>query len=469
MRLCVSGLLLVSCAQETTSWKPPNIVLISIDTLRADRLSIYGYPRETSPRITELAAQSAVFDRAYTQAPHTLAAHASLMTGQYPGRHGVLEQGNSLAPEEVTLAEMLSEQGYRSLAFVNALYLAPEFRMNEGFAVYDYANDVSVARNGEETNTAILEHLRDGSEQPLFLFAHYFDAHSDWEHPYEAPPAYLERFAGPPPPGYRPARQPGFGSREMLQLNRSREEQLTDAEVAHIGRLYDAGVAYTDAQVGALLDSLEEIGLLSNSIVILTSDHGEEFMDHGELLHGQIYEELVRIPMLVSVPEMRGSAAPACRRQDPQAANDAGRARRVSGLIQLADVLPTIAECLGIEAPLRSQGQSFLGLLAGGESERRHAYFEAPTARQEGILRDPWKLIEADGRGPRLYDLSQDPQEQHDLSSQRPEVVAELASELARYREENARTRSPRGEFAVPPDVQRALEALGYAPSTEPR
>ena len=446
--------------EPVSEWRQPNIVLISVDTLRADRLPIYGHESPTAPRVSELAAESAIFDRAYTHTPHTLAAHTSLMTGLYPGRHGVFFRGNTLATSEATLAEILSAHGYRSLAVVNALYLAPQFRVDRGFEIYDYAHDVHVGRNAEGTNEKILELLAEPSDRPFFLFAHYFDAHSDWEEPYEAPAAYVEKFAGAPPEGYRLGRGRGFASRQMLALNR-RGRRLDDSEREYLARLYDAGVAYTDDRVGALLDALRSSGQLEHTIILLTSDHGEEFQDHGELLHAQVYEELVRVPLLVSMPEMRGSPHRACRpRPDLPGPPRAGR---VDAVVQLADVFATLTDCLGLETPARVQGISFLGALSGGPGTRRWAYFESPHARQRAVLQDHWKLVEFHDRPPRLFDLSRDPGEGRDLSADQPERMRELSRELARYGQENSRTRSKGEDFEVPLDVEQALEALGYA------
>ena len=463
-RFGASGLLLaaalgLACGEPAAEWRAPNIVLISIDTLRADRLARIGPAGSTTPRIDQLASQSVVFERAYTQAPHTLAAHTSLLTGLYPGRHGVLFRGDSLATQERTLAELLTAHGYRSIAVVNALYLSPEFRIDRGFEVYDYANDLLEGRNAEQSNRRILRELQQDSDRPFFLFAHYFDAHSDTRSPYEAPQEFVDRHAGPPPSDYRLERGRPFGSRQMLALNQ-RGGQLSASERQYLMKLYDAGVAYTDHQIGELLDALDTNALLEHSIVILTSDHGEEFQEHGELLHAQIFEEGVRIPLLVSLPEMRGSTIASCQRGADAPAPAAGR---VEGLAQLVDVFATLVECLGIEAPERLQGQSFLDMLSGGTGAREWAYFESSRARQRGILREGWKLVEFHDRPARLFDLSADPDERSDVAGQHPDIVDRLGTELARYADENDRTRSQGEGFTVPLEVERALEALGYS------
>jgi arylsulfatase A-like enzyme len=246
----------------------------------------------------------------------------------------------------------------------------------------------------------------------------------------------------------------------MQALNRS-GRQLSPSERAYLAQLYDAGVAYTDHQVGALLDALQRSGKLQRTIVILISDHGEEFQDHGELLHEQVYEELVRIPLLVSMPEMRGASGPTCRPR-PKAPGPP-RAGRVADVVQLVDVFTTITDCLGIDPPERVQGTSFLPPLSGGPGSREWAYFESPQGQQRGILRGHWKLVEFRDRPPKLFDLARDPRERIDMSAEHPERVGELARELARYLHQNRVSRSSGDAFEVPREIEKALEALGYA------
>src|SRR5690606_22206633 len=180
-----------------------------------------------------------------------------------------------------------------------------------------------------------------GSE-PYFLFVHYFDVHSDWDElPYDAPEPYRRTFAGDPPPGFRTGEGRARATRWLVEQNR-RGLDLRAEELAYLRGLYDAGIAYTDAQVGALLDGLAARGRLDRAIVVLTADHGEEFGEHGRLLHTQVYDESLRIPLLVSLPEMRGAAAPGCRPRPGAAPAAAGRS---DALVQLVDVFPTLAEC----------------------------------------------------------------------------------------------------------------------------
>lgn len=447
------------------AWRPPDLIVISVDTLRADHLPTYGYPRPTGPRIDELARRSMVFERAYTTAPHTLPSHVSLFTGLYPRRHGVLDVGDTLSPKIETLAGMLAGHGYQTAAFTNCYFLMPEFRADRGFAHHDFAHDIESPRDAETTNRAALSWVDDLGEAPFFLFVHYFDVHSDWDGlPYDAPDVYRQRFAGDPPQGFRTGDGTVSASRWLLQQN-LRGLDLSADELEYIRGLYDAGVAYTDAQLGALLDGLAARDRLEDAIVIVMSDHGEEFGDHGKMLHEQVYEELVRVPLLVSLPEMRDRPGPSCL---PREGSEAVAATGRSGaLVQLVDMLPTVAECLGLPAPAGIQGASFLATLQGEDGARSAAYLDTPSGSQSGILRDGWKLIESqDIRPRRLYHLDSDPQERHNVAADHPEEVERLAAELARHREGNETGRVVGESISVPDMVRKALEALGYLGET---
>jgi arylsulfatase len=447
-------------AEQVSPWRPPDVLLISLDTLRADYLMTYGYARETTPRLAQLAQQSIVFDRAYAPAPHTLPSHASLFTGLYPATHGLVARGTVLSAEIPTLAELLSRQGYQTAGFVNAYFLAPEFGFSRGFGHYDFAHDIDDFRDAEATNAAILSWIDDSREEPLFLFAHYFDPHSDWDHlPYDAPEPFSKRFVGDPPETFRAGNGKVWASRYLALLNRENLPVSAEA-LRHTSDLYDAGVAYTDDSVGALLDALESRGRLERTIIIVTSDHGEEFREHGKLLHTQVYEELMRVPLLVSLPEMRGHAAGSCRDRR----ESTGRPGRVHGLVQHVDFLPMLAECLGFPVPENVLGPSFLGALFGEATKREAVYFDTVDGSQQGILReDGWKLVESLRRGERrLYHLGEDPGEQRDRSNDHPELMTALASQLEAHVADAAASRIAADRIAVPEEVHQALEALGY-------
>jgi len=461
----VSGLGLLACSDPDAAepWRPSDVIFISLDTLRADHLRVYGYDRPISPHIDALAADAALFERAYTQASHTLIAHASVLTGLYPERHGADHQEGALAPGVVTLAEVLAGAGYQTGGFVNALWLTPRFNMERGFQTFDYEGTLDQQkRSAEETNRAIFEWVDRLGDAPYFLFAHYYDVHSDWERlPYDAPAEYLDRIAGPEPPGFEAGDGELWATRHLMRRI-ARRELFDEDDLRYVERLYDAGIAYTDAQVGRLLEGLRERGRLDRAIIVLTSDHGEEFQEHGRLIHTQVYEETVRVPLLVSMPEMRGSGSHGCRDHP-----EGFRASRIPQLVQHVDLLPTLTECLGVEGPDGLQGTSLLAALAGGDVSPAAAYFVSPAGfalgRQRGVVRGGWKLVELDEGGPRrLFHLAEDPEEQRDLSGLHPEKVAALARELDRHRGEHGEKRTASEKVELSGEERAALRALGY-------
>jgi arylsulfatase A-like enzyme len=245
-----------------------------------------------------------------------------------------------------------------------------------------------------------------------------------------------------------------------LALQNRKGSDLSAEELRYIEHLYDAGIAWTDSQIGALFAALAERGRLDRAIVVVTADHGEEFQEHGKLLHTQVYDEHLRVPLLISFPEMRGEHGPACR---PRPALPEATAGRTQALAQHVDLIATLTDCLGIDLPAGVQGHSLLPVFGGAASTRDAVYFDTPRGTQRGILRDGWKLIEAPASGrQRLYQLDGDPAERHDVSAREPERTRALAGELAAHGRENEAGRVEGENVAVPEEVHRALESLGY-------
>jgi arylsulfatase A-like enzyme len=450
---------LLSCAPPEAPFRP-NIVLISVDTLRADRLPTYGYPYGTAPQIARLAERSVVFDNAYTETVHTLAAHTSLLTGLYPDTHGVILSEHSLSETVPTLAEMLQTAGYRTGAFVNAGFLGPKYGLSRGFSEYNHLSDIKLrkkenqvrfGRNASETNALIRKWLIADPSRPFFLFAHYFDVHSDWlDLPYEAPPRFRKSFELPKPSGYRQ----GDGKRSAspyLQHMNENGLRYSRASLDYIGSLYDGGLAYMDSEIGKLLSDLEETGQLQNTLIVLLADHGEELGDHGKLLHDQVYEESVRIPLLLAFPE-----------SDPRTQQQFSP-RRIRSSVQITDVLPSIARYVGLDPPPGIQGESLLPLLADDTKDERPVYFRTRSGSQYGVRTGRWKWIEIRGSPDELYDLFKDPGETNNVAPQFPAEATQLKHMLKVWKERTAASRVTPGELRpIGPSLRRELEALGY-------
>ena len=314
-------------------------VLISFDALRADALGVYGAGRETSPFIDRLAERSTVFENAFTQIPSTLPSHLSMFTGLYPSEHGVFPPRDVLSERIPTLPELFRAAGYRTFGHSEGGYVQGGYGFARGF---DEWTDTPYGADGdvERTFGRGLESLaRLGDGERFFLFLHSYSVHD----PYEPPADLRARFwPGPPPAGAFEPTGPNFAAFNSHLLDTS------PAAIPYYRALYDAGVRYVDDVLGDLWAGLERLGLADDTVLIVTSDHGEEFLEHGRLVHTQAYPESLRIPLIVFHP---------------------GRpvGRRVETLAETIDFLPTLAELAGFAAPAGISGESLAPILAGGD------------------------------------------------------------------------------------------------------
>lgn len=444
VRTLASFALLASSACGAPETSQPNLLLIVVDTLRADHVSPYGYRADVTPRLSQLAEEGARVETAYSPTATTGPTHAGLFTGRFPRSVGVLRNAVSLADAHLTLAERLLAAGWGTAAIVSSFPLHRKFGFAQGFEAYDDAFDPKRAtvkhasfeghdvpegfdRRADETTDHALTWLakRKSAPGPFFLFVHYFDPHE----PYAAPMNYQRRFAA-------------------VQGATLREQAAA---------LYDAEVAFADAEIGRLLDGLSAIGLADDTLVVLTADHGEGLFSHGHLFHDvHLYEEAVRVPLF-----LRGAGIPA--------------GHVIAGPVSLLDLVPTLLEWLGVDASAETlPGASLVDALRGGAGparersvllERREFTSERvgtiPVKGEKlAVRRGPWKYIEAAAEERfELYDLSKDPTERKNVRSEEPIVAQELAAELQAWR-----AQTPRAEAAgsVSPEDRKRLEALGY-------
>lgn len=401
---------------------PMNVVLITLDTLRADHVGAYGATMVETPHLDRLASQGVVFEQAMTTAPLTLPAHSSIMTGQFPPVHGVRDNGGFfLGPEQVTMAEILSDRGYETGATVGAFVLDSKWGLDQGFGTYQDDFDLSgvkamslasVKRPGNEVVDLALAWMEGVSDQQFFAWLHLYDPHA----PYESPEPYRSRYRGHP---------------------------------------YRGAIAFTDAQVGRVFDFLDAHNLADNTIVIVVSDHGEGLGEHGEETHGFfVYETAMRVPLIVRAPA-RGI-----------------QPRRVSQPVRTVDILPTVLDLLGTSPPVPIEGVSLVPLMSGATREipldgygeamyplHHYGWSELTTLRS-----DRYKLIDAPR--PELYDLQNDPNELVNLFDDRRTVADAMLRELRerkRVMEEDA-PEAPQTED-VDPETRARLAALGYVGS----
>lgn len=451
----------------------PNVLLVTIDTLRVDHTSLGGYAQDTTPNLARLAERGAHFRAAYAPTASTGPTHASIFTGQYPLHHGVAKNGIALASEHRTLAERFSGAGYQTAAFVSSFVLDARFGWSQGFD--HYADDFDAQRasakleqwqghavsgfdaRADDTTDRVMRWLwgaRD-PERPFFAFVHYFDPHS----PYDPPRSIERRFELPdpatvPPTQRRRGRDAAFDYRMQV-------------------RRYDAEIAYVDAELGRLLDTLSSLGLADETLIVVTADHGEGLMDHGHMMHGvHIYDEQVRVPLVVAWPD----TVPA--------------GTTLSEPVSLVDLYATLVDLARLRSDARrgdaddESGRdpgaaiSFAPALTGVARldadrpvflQRRQydeSYVDGTYVNGEvfGLRMGPWKLVDRESEGCReLYHLGRDPGEHASLAEHEPERVAAMSGVLERWRARGASSGSPRSPVEIDEADREALRALGYA------
>jgi len=431
----------------------PNVFVILVDALRADHLGVYGHRRDTSPALDAFARDGIVFEQAITQSTFTKSSIASLFTGRAPFEHGVYWgdrrdtadrlTSDVLPDRELTLAEVLRSRDFLTAAWVQNSHLRPYMGFAQGFVSYrDQQGDV------DSINRRFLGWLRGPARlESIFAYLHYIDLHD----PYRPEPPY-DRLFGEPGPVYEGVDFAEWGA--YLEGVRTGRIQLSREDVGALELLYDGQIRYLDERIGRLLEELKRRGLYDRSLIVVTSDHGDAFMEHGFISHSAApYEELVHVPLLVKLPGGRHAG------------------RRVEEQVRLIDLFPTILDVLGVPIPRRVSGCSLTPLLTGGE--RRSSGVGAPCswavteiAEVEdgpptlGIRTGNLKYIVSPG-GEELYDLRDDPRELDPLPEPAaPEALAafrELAEEIAQLR-----TRSRAGEIRLDEKTIRELKALGY-------
>lgn len=450
-----------------------NIVLVTLDTVRADHLSVYGYSRQTTPFLEELGAESTVFTRAVATSNHTLPTHASIMTGQYPRQHGahflppVFQAGRPLTEDAETLAEILSESGYRTYAAIaNIGYLRPEYGIDQGFDHFDDTQPIPilwtnerhylrnrmreviglfastlefdrVTRTAHEITQTAIHYIGGLSRQPapFFLFLNYMDAHA----PYLPQPPFDSLFGV----------KDGRFTMAALQSASDRVMQggaaLTEDEYRHFSSQYDGGIAAIDAQLRLLVDALRAAGVYENTVIIITADHGEAFGEQQLMGHGKsTYQTQTYIPLIV-------------KRAGRQEASIIKRP------VSQADVLPTLLKLTESEIP---SGVGGAGLFSAEPD--RPAFSEAfvrdvehASEHERAAVKGSVKLILRDGADPELFDLDADPGELRNLY----DAEAVGAQQLMREIEEWTNRTLPAAESSpdpTDPEVMDLLKSLGY-------
>lgn len=457
-RLAIGAPILIP-ARDSDSQRAPDVVLISIDTLRADRLGCYGYGRDTSPNLDRLATSGALFEHCSSPSPWTLPAYGTLFTSRYPTEHraGVSEKadiwvkggtaadykrhGQSLALDAPTLAESMARAGYMTAGIYSNPFLNPKSMVDRGFGSYTWYqyNALSAVQLAEKWWQA-------KSAAPRFLFLQVTDPH----YPYAPPAPFDERFAGRSLDSIANYPHPLPALRNNEQ-SAERKKLLSD--------LYDAEVAFTDEQLGKFLELVRAGEGPNGTLIVVHSDHGEELWDHERFEHGHsMYEELLRVPLVFHWPGQI-------------------EATRVAGRVRSMDVFPTVVDLLGLPLPENLRGTSLrahmgeeplpLELVSYSESilwGRPYVEFDEAKA----LTLDGYKVVVGDNNGlVQLFDLSADPLEKRDLADEMPERAQEL-SELLLKHYQRAEAAGARGvEMTIREAEYERLQRLGYFDSEE--
>src|SRR5581483_8981048 len=417
MRAVLAGVILGLCVRAYGAPGATPIILISVDTLRADVVSCYSAQGRSTPHIDAIAKGGTRFSQVSAQIPLTLPSHASLLSSTYPFSNGMEDNGQTVPAGMVTLAGVLKAHGYRTAAFIGGFSLDRRFGLNRGFDVYDSpfplsadseADAASLKRLGEEVARTATAWIEKNAGSPFFVFLHLFDLHT----PENLPKAMRARFPGP---------------------------------------RYSAELGYVDEVIGNFWSFLGKRGLLDKALIVFLSDHGESLSEHGESTHGYfIYQSTISVPLIFHWPS-GGRQLPA----------------RVDEPVSLLGVAPSILQFLRIAAPPSFQGKPLPGLgpratnpegqPVYSESVYSHNHFG--TSGLFSVRVGNYKYIHAPK--PELYDLAVDPGEQHNLYSARPQLAAEYSKRLADLRT-RFRSTSPKPATVTTPEVLARLKSLGY-------
>jgi arylsulfatase A-like enzyme len=424
-------------AENTARADAPNVLLVSIDTLRRDHLASYGYARDTAPALTRIAQEGAQFENAYSMAPATDGSHASLFTGRTMSEHGKFSHLQRLAQEELTLAELFKDNGYRTFGYTSSVKFNKKSGFGQGFDSFEKSIEIKNQRSRWALRQVVKE--IDKQQEPWFGFLHTFDPHA----PYAPPKRYRNRWH-PPSRAIKPQQTTRF-----IRKHRRRPKRVSKAQLKRLIGLYDAGISFTGFHMTQVRAAVEA-GPTRPTLLVVTSDHGEAFHEHGYLGHDRyLYEEIMQVPLLFWMP---GTIAPNTHLEQP-----------IGGI----DVFPTIAELAGIALPDNISGRSHAPALRGEsvEDDPEEMVLMQSTQRWAIAMNTPTGRFKytrhMKGEYERLVKLDVDPTGKRNVIKEYPTEHAMLFNRLASFEMQDAQGRSLERDDIDAEELE-ALKAIGY-------
>jgi len=438
---------LVCCTSPTEFKEKTNLLVITVDTLRADHLGCYGYYRDTSPNIDALAAEGTLFARVYSQVSATIPSHASIMTSVYPWRLKVFNNQMAFRGGALTLAEVLQKQGYSTGAVIGNGALASRYGLSQGFNFYDDAmpekepNRAHYQKTPEQTTNSAISWVKEqkNNHRPFFLWINYMDPHG----PYTPTPPYNIMFK-PVDRGHKIAKSAINLERYHIPLYQQLEGQN---DVDYYISQYDGEIRMTDKWIGILIQGLKDLGFFENTIVVVLSDHGESLGEHGwYFCHGNLAsQEQIRIPLIMRYPKL------------------IPKNNRIAQPVESIDIMPTVLDLLGLPKPENANGKTLLPIM---KKEKAHMVtIYSTSALLDGkkittaVIKEEWKITRSEDGAEELFNLAQDPKEDENLMGKYPVVESKLRLLLD-------------GEFAgihfvqknqeMDPEKTKRLKSLGY-------
>ncbi len=393
--------------------KPVSVIMISVDTLRVDALGSYGNRAARTPNIDRLAKEGVLFENTLSQAPATGPSFSSILTSKYPAEHGVLHSTKALEEDQLTMAEIFQQSGYRTGAFVSCSILSSKYGFSQGFDEYNekftrnYSRD-HVERDARHVTKAAISWLSSSKEKPFFLWVHYFDPHT----PYQKHASRdLDNEVG----------KYAF----IRGIEKERSEDRLARHLPMIKKLYADEVAYTDDHVGKLMGELRRLGVIDNTLVILNSDHGEELFDHN-FFHGHyksMHQSVLHVPLIFRFPR----ALPG--------------GQRIDDVVENIDILPTVLSAVGIKHPKGLSGYDLLAPMKGAKKmprriawAQREPYKRMPGGDAFAAWADRWKFISFSRAKNQLFNLEKDPSEHFNTIDTEPKRASVFEKELQTWR-----------------------------------